>query len=196
VAALATEGERLNLMARGQAWVAKRLDVLLGMPLDEETRTFLAEMREEHLENIDACNRRAEELSAPPSPPYRDLEFAGLREAHDRLYYGTWRSPNATDRDHRRAYFQLGRYLGLIADEVQRARSIEARTYLSKARKAYGTADPEAHGEAALRSLDNALSYAHSALNALLRHYRAPAHTPSEFETFYDVVAVPFQDLA
>jgi hypothetical protein len=195
VAALTTEGERLNLMARGQAWVVKRLDMLLGMPLDEETRTFLAEMREEHLENVDACNRRAEELSAPPSPPYRDLEFAGLREAHDRLYYGAWRSPNATDRDHQRAYFQLGRYLGLIADEVQRARSIAARTYLNKARKAYGTADPEAHGEAALRSLDNALSYAHSALNALLHHYRAPAHNPSEFESFYDVVAVPFQDL-
>jgi hypothetical protein len=196
VAALTTEGERLNLMARGQAWVAKRLDVLLGMPLDEETRTFLAEMREEHLENVDACNRRAEELSAPPSPPYRDLEFAGLRESHDRLYYGAWRGPNATDRDHQRAYFQLGRYLGVLADEVQRARSVEARGYLTKARKAYTAADPATHGEAALRSLDNALSYAHSALSALLRHYRAPAHDPREFESFYDVVAVPFQDLA
>jgi len=196
VAALTTEGERLNLMARGQAWVAKRIDVLLGMPLDEETRAFLAEMREEHLENVDACNRRAEELSAPPSPPYRDLEFSGLREAHDRLYYGAWRGPNATDRDHQRAYFQLGRYLGMLADEVQRARSVEARGYLSKARKAYGTADPETHGEAGLRSLDNALSYAHSALSALLRHYRAPTHDPREFESFYDVVAVPFQDLA
>ncbi len=196
LAALTTEGERLNLMARGQAWVARRLDVLLGMPLDEESRAFLAEMREEHLENIDACNRRAEELSAPPSPPYRDLEFAGLREAHDRLYYGAWRGPNATDRDHQRAYFQLGRYLGMMANEVQRARSVEARRYLSNARRAYGTADPEVHGEAGLRSLDNALSYAHSALNALLRHYGAPAHDPRDFESFYDVVAVPFQELA
>ena len=196
VAALTTGGERLNLMARGQAWVAKRVDVLLGMPLDEETRTFLTEMREEHLENVDACNRRAEELSAPPSPPYRDLEFAGLREAHDRLYYGAWRGPNATDRDHQRAYFQLGRYLGMLADEVQRARSVEARSHLTKARKAYGTADLEVQGEAGLRSLDNALSYAHSALNALLQRYRAPTHDPREFESFYDVVAVPFQDLA
>jgi hypothetical protein len=195
VAALRTEGERLNLMARGQAWVAKRLDVLLGMPLDEETRTFLAEMREEHLENIDACNRRAEELSAPPSPPYRDLPFATLREAHDRIYYGSWRSPEATPRDQQRAYFQLGRYLGGLAEEVQRARSLEARSYLTKARAAYAKADPERGGEEALRSLDNALSYAHSALSALLRHYRAPAHDPREFERFYDVVAVPFQDL-
>ncbi len=196
VAALKSEGERLSLMARGQAWVAKRLDVLLGMPLDPETQAFLVEMREEHLENIDACNRRAEELSAPPSLPYRELAFAGLREAHDRLYYGAWRSPNATDRDHQRAYYQLGRHLGVLADEVQRARSIEARSFLAKARAAYGKADPETGGEPALRSLDNALSYAHTALNALLRHSRAPIHNPGDFESFYDVVGVPFQDLA
>ncbi len=195
VAALRTEGERLSLMARGQAWVVKRLDVLLGMPLDPETQAFLVEMREEHLENVDACNRRAEELSAPPSPPYRDLEFAPLREAHDRLYYGPWRSPEATDRDQRRAYFQLGRYLGALADEVQRARSIEARSYLGRARAAYAKADPETGGEGALRSLDNALSYAHTALNALLRHSRAPIHDPRDFESFYDIVGVPFQDL-
>jgi hypothetical protein len=84
----------------------------------------------------------------------------------------------------------------MLADEVQRARSVEARGYLTKARKAYASADPATHGEAGLRSLDNALSYAHSALSALLRHYRAPAHDPSEFESFYDVVTVPFQDLA
>lgn len=196
VAALKTEGERLNLMARGQAWVVKRLDVLVGMPLDPETQAFLAEMREEHLENIDACNRRAEEMSAPPSAPYRELPFANLREAHDRLYYGSWRGPAASSRDAQRAYYQLGRYLGILADEVQRARSLEARSYLAKARAAYTKADPEAAGEeAALRSLDNALSYAHSALNALLRHTRAPTHDPREFESFYDVVAVPFQEL-
>jgi hypothetical protein len=195
IAALRHEGERLTLLARGQAWVVRRLDVLLGMPLDQETQAFLTEMREEHLENIDACNRRAEELSAPPSPPYRELPFAALREAHDRLYYGSWRSPEAAPRDHQRAYFQLGRYLGVLADEVQRARSLEARNYLTKARAAYGKADPETGGEAALRSLDNALSYAHTALNALLRHSRAPNHDPREFESFYDVVAVPFQDL-
>ncbi len=195
VAALETEGERLNLMARGQAWVVKRLDVLLGLPLDPEAQAFLVEMREEHLENIDACNRRAEELSAPPSPPYRDLEFAALREAHDRLYYGAWRSPEASDRDHQRAYFQLGRYVAVLADEVQRARSIAARSYLAKARAVYSKADPEVEGGDALRNLDSALSYAHSALNALLLHTRAPTHDPRDFESFYDVVGVPFQDL-
>jgi len=118
VAALQSEGERLSLMARGQAWVVKRLDALLAMPLDQETRTFLAEMREQHLENVEACNRRAEELEAPPSPPYRQLPLARLREAHDRLYFGRWRAPGATERDLQRTYFQLGRYLGALAEEV------------------------------------------------------------------------------
>ncbi len=192
---LQTEWERLMLLAREQTWVVERLDGLLGMPLDPETQGFLAEMREEHLENVDAFNRRAEELTAPPSPPYRTLEYAALREAHDRLYYGSWRNPEATDREHQRAYFQLGRYLGLLTDEVQRARSLEARNYLARARAAYAEADREAGGQEMLRGLDNALSYAHTALNALLRQYRAPTHDPRDFESFYDVVAIPFQEL-
>lgn len=196
VAALESEGERLSLMARGQAWVAKRLDALLAMPLDKETRAFLAEMREQHLENIEACNRRAEELEAPPSAPYRPLPLARLREAHDRLYFGRWRTPGATERDLQRTYFQLGRYLGALAEEVQRSRSVEARRSLTKARRAYAKADPQIHGEGAIRSLDNALSFAHSALNGLLQQSRMPTHDPAEFEGFYDVVGLPFQDVS
>lgn len=195
VAALRSEGERLSLMARGQAWVVKRLDALLGMPLDQETRAFLAEMREQHLENIEACNRRAEELEAPPGPPYRPLPLARLREAHDRLYFGRWRTPGATERDLQRTYAQLGRYLGLLAEEVQRSRAIEARRSLTKARRAYAKGDPQVHGSEAIRSLDNALSFAHSALNGLLSQTRVPPHNPADFESFYDVVGVPFRDV-
>ncbi len=195
VAALQSEGERLSLMARGQAWVVKRLDALLAMPLDQETRAFLAEMREQHLENIEACNRRADELEAPPSPPYRPLALARLREAHDRLYFGRWRAPGATERDLQRTYAQLGRYLGALADEVQRSRSLEARRSLTKARRAYAKADPQVHGEGAIRSLDNTLSFAHSALNGLLSLYRMPTHNPADFESSYDVVGLPFRDV-
>lgn len=195
VAALGSEGERLALMARGQAWVVKRLDALLAMPLDEETRTFLAEMREQHLENIEACNRRAEELEAPPSPPYRPLPLARLREAHDRLYFGRWRTPGATERDLARTYAQLGRYLATLAEEVQRSRSLEARRALGKARRAYVKADPQGHGGETIRHLDNALSFAHSALNGLLRQARVAPHHPDEFASFYDVAAVPFRDV-
>ncbi|NUQ55307.1 MAG: hypothetical protein HUU14_05425 [Dehalococcoidia bacterium] len=64
VMALPTLAERLDLLARGQAWVVKRIDVLLAEPLAEETMSELHEMRKEHVENIDWCNEQVAELRA------------------------------------------------------------------------------------------------------------------------------------
>jgi len=55
VMALPTEGERVSLLARGQAWVVRRIDALLAKDLDPETRAFIVEMRDQHLENVEAC---------------------------------------------------------------------------------------------------------------------------------------------
>ncbi len=195
VLALADEGERVSLLARGQAWVVKRLEAILAKDLDAETRAFLVEMREQHLENIEACHRRAEELQAPPGPPYRGLPFAHLCEAHDRLYYGGWRSPVATAADFRRAYRQIGRYLDALAQEAGRSRSPEGTKALEKAGAAFARADPDVSTSGAALSLDHALSYAHHALNALLRQYRMPTHDPAAFSAFYDVVSLPFREM-
>ena len=75
--ALGGEGERVSLLARGQAWVARRIEVLLAEDLDPETRAFLMEMREQHLENVEACHRRAEELQA-------DRKSTRLNSSHSR----------------------------------------------------------------------------------------------------------------
>lgn len=191
---LANEGERVTLLARGQAWVVKRIEALLAKELDRETRAFLIEMRDQHLENIEACHRRAEELQVPPAPPYRGLPFAHLREAHDRLFYGAWRSPAATERDFRRAYRQLSRYLSALRGEIERSRSAEGRRYLKKAEEPLARADPDGTAAEPTRDLDSALSYAHRALNALLRQYRMAIHDPDAFGKFYDVVSVPFRE--
>lgn len=196
VMALQTEGERVSLLARGQAWVVKRIDALLAKELDPETRAFLVEMRDQHLENVEACHRRAEELQAPPSPPYRGLPFAHLREAHDRLYYGAWRSLSATQRDFQRAYRQIDRYLATLAQEIERSRSAEGGEHLKKAEEAFARADPDLVMGDATRVLDNALSYAHTALNALLRQYRMPTHDPAAFAGFYEATEVPFREIA
>jgi hypothetical protein len=196
VMAEVTEGERVSLLARGQAWVVRRIEALLVQDLDPETRAFLVEMREQHLENIEACHRRAEELQAPPGPPYRGRPFAHLCEAHDRLYYGPWRSPAATQRDFERAYRQIGRYLDALGREIERSRAGEASKALAKAQEAFARLDPDlSAGDATLR-MDHALAYGHRALNALLRQYRMPIHDPAAFENFYDVVSVPFRELA
>jgi len=190
-----SEGERVTLLARGQAWVVKRIEALLATDLDPETRAFLKEMREQHLENIEACHRRAEELQAPPSPPYRGLPFAHLREAHDRLYYGAWRSPAATVLDLGRAYRQLGRYLDTLSREIERSRSAEGQKSLAKAQKVVPRTDSELSASDATVSLDNALAHAHRTLNVLLHQYRMPTHDPETFAGFYDVTEVPFRDL-
>jgi hypothetical protein len=195
VTALESEGERVSLLARGQAWVVRRIEVLLAKELDPQTRAFLMEMREQHLENVEACHRRAEELQAPPGPPYRGLPFAHLREAHDRLYYGAWRSPAATERDFQRAYARLGRHLDALAQEIERSRSAEGEKLLDKAHEVFARVDQDVSAPDATLHLDNALSHAHKTLNALLRQYRMPTHDPGAFGGFYDVTEVPFREL-
>jgi hypothetical protein len=57
-----TLAARLRFLNRGQAWVVKRLDGLLGETLLEPVSEFLEEMKTRHIANIEACGRLAESL--------------------------------------------------------------------------------------------------------------------------------------
>ena len=57
-----TLGARLKFLNRGQMWVVKRLDALLGEPLPAPVSGFLTEMKTRHLANIAACDKLAESL--------------------------------------------------------------------------------------------------------------------------------------
>ena len=57
-----TLGARLKFLNRGQMWVVKRLDTLLGETLHPSVSGFLAEMKTRHLANIAACDQLAESL--------------------------------------------------------------------------------------------------------------------------------------
>ncbi len=149
--------------------------------------------REEVDGEADRRNLRAAKLE-PPSAPYRGLLYAHLREAHDHLYYGPWRGLSSSILDLQRAHHQLGEYLETLEREVTLAGSTEAKTYLEKAQIAYLRANPTACPNADTINLDNALSYAHYALNCLLRKRGAPNHNPDAFEAFYDVASVPFRE--
>ena len=74
---------RLRLLNRGQGWVVKRLDGLLGVDLGEETGTFLRQMRAVHVRNIDACDAVVARLEAGPTLDVRDLP---ARERHRRIF--------------------------------------------------------------------------------------------------------------
>ncbi len=194
VMALQNERAWLKLLAQGQRWVVKRIGRLPAKQLDPQTRAFLGEMQELHLQNMRWCNLRAEELEAPPSGPYRGLLYAHLREAHDRLYYGPWRGLSASVRDLQRAYHQLGGYLETLERGVANAGSAEAKTYLEKAQGAHLRADPRSYPDTAMLNLYYALAYAQHSLNCLLRREGVPNHHPEAFQSFYNVASVPFRE--
>lgn len=58
---------RLRLLNRGQMWVVKRLDALLGETLPASVSEFLTEMKVRHLANIAACDKVADSLSESTS---------------------------------------------------------------------------------------------------------------------------------
>lgn|SRR5215468_2697859 len=53
---------RLRLLNRGQGWVVKRLDGLLGDTLPAPVSEFVNEMKRRHITNIEACERLAASL--------------------------------------------------------------------------------------------------------------------------------------
>jgi uncharacterized protein DUF6306 len=59
---------RLRFLNRGQGWVVKRLDGLLGEALPASVSAFLEEMKKRHVDNIEACDRLAESLDPLPRP--------------------------------------------------------------------------------------------------------------------------------
>lgn len=54
---------RLQLLARGQGWVVKRLESLAGKDLPLDVTSFLSEMKAVHQRNIDWCNDRVRSLT-------------------------------------------------------------------------------------------------------------------------------------
>lgn len=57
VKAMPSLKEKLALLNKGQAWVARKIDDALSYGMDTKTRDFLLEMKKKHEENIDMMNK-------------------------------------------------------------------------------------------------------------------------------------------
>lgn len=57
-----TLAARVRFLNRGQGWVVRRLDGLLGEALPASVSGFLREMKTRHITNIEACERLADSL--------------------------------------------------------------------------------------------------------------------------------------
>ena len=129
-----------------------------------------------------------------PGCPYDRLAYASLRAGHDAIYFGLWRSIEALPTEIRRGYHRIGRHLDAIGRELEEHDLPGAVRDLGQAIEAHRAADPREDAPDALRLMDNALSYAHRALDDLLHEKGLPPHRPMDFAEWYDVVEVPFRD--
>jgi hypothetical protein len=129
-----------------------------------------------------------------PGCPYDGLAYAALRAGHDAIYFGPWRRIDAPPTEVRRGYHRIGRHLDAIGAELAGHDLSPAVRDLDEAREALHAADPREDARDALRFMDNALSYAHRAIDDLLRGKGLTAHQPMDFAVWYDVVEVPFRE--
>lgn len=129
-----------------------------------------------------------------PGCPYDGLWYAELRAGHDAIYFGPWRKIEASPFEVRRAYEQLRRHLDMIGRVLDGLDLPAARRDLALAVEAYHGVDPTELSGNDLRLLDNALSYAHRAVDDLLHEKGLPPHHPMDFAEWYDAVEIPFQD--
>lgn len=129
-----------------------------------------------------------------PGCPYDGLAYAALRAGHDAIYFGPWRRIGAPQMEILRGYHRIGRHLDAIGAELAGHGLPGAARDLDQAMEAHRAADPREDARDALRLMDNALSYAHRAIDDLLREKGLPPHRPMDFAGWYDVVEVPFRD--
>jgi hypothetical protein len=122
------------------------------------------------------------------------LAYAALRAAHDAIYFGAWRRIDAPPLEIRRGYHGIGRHIDAIGRELAGHDLPAAARDLNQAIEAHRTSDPREEAPDALRLMDNALSYAHRAIDDLLHEKGLPPHQPMDFAEWYDVVEVPFRD--
>lgn len=62
VAAFKDDEAQLDLLNRGQSWVARRIEERLDAIDDAETRAFLTEMAQRHRRNVETCERMLRHL--------------------------------------------------------------------------------------------------------------------------------------
>ncbi len=138
--------------------------------------------------------RRGSRPGGTPGCPYDALAYAALRAGHDTIYFGSWRRIDAPPIEILRGYHRIGRHLDAIGAELAGHDLPAAARDLDQAIDAHRAADPREDALDALRSMDNALSYAHRAIDDLLHEKGLPPHQPMDFAEWYDVVEVPFRD--
>jgi hypothetical protein len=139
------------------------------------------------IEDRDACFK-------PPSEcPYRKTYYPELCSLHDKIYFGTWRKMTATVYEVRRAKRKIERLLFKVKDIAQDLDLQPANVNIKKAYDALEKADVGEDPFAAIKFMDQVLSYTHHAINDLLHERGEKSHSTSDYEKYYDII-LPFKE--
>jgi hypothetical protein len=122
---------------------------------------------------------------AGKKPPYTELGLGGIREIHDRVYFGRWRREDATENDLQGARRHLSEFVDLLVREAASNPPPDQRDYLDKTLAAFQDVQTR-QGSEFLLAINNVLSYGHRLLNFLLRARGEPNHVSRDFAKYHE----------
>lgn len=132
-------------------------------------------------------------FKAPLECPYSGTPYPELCSLHDKIYFGKWRKMDAEVFDVRNAYGRIARLLSLVKEAAIRVEARAALKNIDLSRAELAVAAPDVEPFESIKFMDRALSYAHHAINDLLREKGAKLHNPADYEKHYDTI-LPFKE--
>ena len=132
-------------------------------------------------------------FTAPPECPYSTTPYPELCSFHDKIYFGKWRKMDAEASDVRRAYQRIARLLSMLKEVAAHGKARGTQVNIDKSSAELAMAVPEDEPFESVKYMDRALSYAHHAINDLLREKGAKLHNPADYEKHYDTI-LPFKE--
>lgn len=129
----------------------------------------------------------------PVQCPYGGAPYPEICSLHDKIYFGKWRKMDADSLDVLRAYRKIVHLLSAVGRTIAEEKDEQARRHLRRAGDVLARAFPEGDPFEAVKFMDQALSFAHHAINDLIRRRGGRPHLPSDYEVHYDVV-LPFKE--
>jgi len=132
-------------------------------------------------------------FTAPPECPYSNTPYPELCSFHDKIYFGKWRKMDAEAFDIRRAYERIARLLSMIKEMAAHEEARGAQVNIDKSSAELAMAVPEEEPFESVKYMDRALSFAHHAINDLLRGKGSRLHNPADYERHYNSIH-PFKE--
>ena len=128
--------------------------------------------------NFQFSEARDSRFVPPKQCPYAATPYPELCSLHDKIYFSHWRRMDAGSLDVRRAYGKIVHLLSAIGRIAAEDHCEQARRHLREAADVLSRSSPGEDPFHAVKFMDQALSYAHHAINGLILGRGGRPHDP------------------